>query len=151
VKHYHGRAWLLYRQNRIGEEERRLMEEHLASCDLCLQRYLDAGTEQDALLAELLLPPDFSDRVKEMIRSRRWQAYKKQRSRSLANYAVAAAITLVLMSSGIFDLCARELPGILAETGQIPRAIEKTVQWDAGRLLENARTQLEKLRQSKEE
>lgn len=151
MKHYDARAWVLYRKNRIDEDQRRKMEDHLAACDSCLQSYLAAGAEQDARLAELLLPPDFSTAVKEMISARKQQTYKKHRSRSLVNYAVAAAITLVLMISGMFDLCARKLPGILAETGQISRAIEKTTHWDAGRLLENARTQFEKLRESKEE
>ncbi len=151
MEHYDTGAWILYRNNRIDEDQRRLMEDHLAVCDSCLQSYLAAAVEQDARLAELLLPPDFNTAVKEMISTRKQQAYKKRRARSLVNYTVAAAITLALMSSGMFDLCARELPGILAETEQLTRAIEKTAHWDTGRLLENARTRLEKLRESKEE
>ncbi len=151
MNHYDTGTWVLYRNNRIDENQRRLMETHLAVCDSCLQSYLAAAAEHETRLAELLLPQDFSTSVKEMIRMRKQQAYKKRRSRSLVNYTVAAAITLALMSSGMFDLCARELPGILAETEQLSRAIEKTAHWDTSHLLETARARLEKLRESKEE
>lgn len=151
MNHYDAGTWVLYRNNRIDENQRRLMEDHLAVCDSCLQSYLAAAAEHETRLAELLLPQDFSTSVKEMIRMRKQQAYKIRRSRSLVNYTVAAAITLALMSSGMFDLCARELPGILAETEQLSRAIEKTAHWDTSHLLETARARLEKLRESKEE
>ncbi len=151
MNHYDTGTWVLYRNNRIDENQRRQMENHLAICDRCLQSYLAAAAEHETRLAELLLPPDFSIAVKERIRTSKLQAYKQRRSRSLVNYTVAAAITLALMSSGMFDLCVKELPDILAETGQLSQALEKTARWDTGRLFETARIQLEKLRGNKEE
>lgn len=151
MNHYDTGTWSLYRKNQIDENQRRLMEDHLAVCDSCLQNYLAAAGEEEARLAEQLLPPDFSTAVREKIRIKKLQLYKRKRTRSLMNYTVAAAITLALMSSGMFDLCAREVPGILTETGQISRALEKTARWDTGRLLDSARTQLEKLRENRGE
>ncbi|NLA26638.1 MAG: hypothetical protein GX878_04515 [Firmicutes bacterium] len=150
MDHYDSGAWTLYRDNILDENQRRLMEDHLAVCDRCLQSYLAAAEEHETRLAELL-PPDFTITVKESIRIKKELAAKRRRSRSLVNYTVAAAITLALMSSGIFDLCARELPIIVAETGQISRALEKTTRLDSGRFLDTARTQLEKILETKED
>lgn len=143
MDHYDTGAWILYRKNQIDADQRRLMEDHLAICDTCLQSYLGAAEEHETRLAEMLLPPDFSTAIKEGIRAKKRQA----RSRSLVNYTVAAAITLALMSSGLFDFFAREIPGLLAETGQISRTLEKGARWDPGRFLDSARNQLEKLRE----
>lgn len=146
MKHYDARAWALYRDNRVDQHQRRLMEDHLAVCDSCLQSYLDTAADDDICLAELLLPGDFNAAVRNNIGRKKQLAYKKRRSRSLVNYTVAASITLALMISGIFDLCARELPVIMAETEQLSRVLEKTARWDAGLLIKNAWTGLEKLR-----
>jgi predicted anti-sigma-YlaC factor YlaD len=151
VKHYDIESWALYRNNRIDENQRRLMENHLAVCDSCLKSYLAAAAKYEIRLGELLLPPDFNVAVNESIKIKKQQAARRRRSRSLANYTVAAAITLALMSGGIFDLCTRELPDILASTQHLSRAIEQTAHWDTGQLLETARAQLEKLRENKEE
>ena len=43
----------------------------------------------------------------------------------------------------MFDLGAREIPGILAETGQISRALEKGTEWDPGHFLDSAWNRLE--------
>lgn len=147
MDHYDTGAWILYRKNQIDAYQRRLMEDHLAVCDTCLQSYLSAAEEHETRLAEMLLPPDFSAAIKEGIRAKKRRADQKRRSRSLVNYTVAAAITLALMSSGLFDFFAREIPGLLAETGQISRTLEKGTRWDPGRFLDSARNQLEKLRE----
>lgn len=151
MNHYDAEAWVSYRNNRIDEEQRRLMEEHLAVCDSCLQRYLDAAAEHESALAELLLPPDFSALVKEKIGAAKEQPFKRRRSRALVNYTVAAAITLALMSGGIFDFFAREIPGFLAETGQLSQTLERKARRDTGDLLKNARTGLENIFETKEE
>ncbi len=150
MNHYDTGAWILYRDDRIDENQRRLMEDHLAVCDSCLQNYLAAAGEEEARLAELMLPPDFSTAIKESVRTKIQLAEKKRRSRSLVNYTVAAVITLVLMSGGIFDLCVRELPVILAETGQVTRILEKTTRWDSGHFFDTARIRLGKLIETKE-
>ncbi len=151
MEHYNAGAWSLYRNDEIDKHQRRLMEDHLAVCGKCLQSYLDSTAEQDICLAELLLPADFNTAVRERIRREKQLACKKRRTRSLVNYTVAASITLALMMSGIFDLCARELPVILAETGQLSRALERTARWDTESIFKNAWTGLVKLREKKEE
>lgn len=151
MDHYDHDKWVLFRNNRIEASERRLMEDHLAGCERCLRCYLAAGGEDETALAEVLLPPDFNIALKAKIRAEKQQANQKRRSRSLINYTVAAAITLVLMSSGMFDLCARELPGLFTEKSQLSRVLQRTDPWDSGRLLDTVRIGIEKLRGSKEE
>lgn len=151
MNHYDAGAWVSYRNNRVEEKQRRLMERHLARCDICLQRYLEAAAEHENALAELLLPPNFSTVIMEKIGAGKAQSPRKRRSRALVNYTVAAAITLALMSGGIFDLFAREIPGILAETGQISQSLEERARRNTGDLLKNARTGLEKVFEKKEE
>ncbi len=147
MKHFDSEAWILYRRGRLDEEQRRLMEDHLAVCDRCLHNYLALISGQEIHLAETLLPPDFNARVALIIGERKEEPHKKGRARSLFNYTVAAAITLVLMSSGMFNLCTREIAGIFAETGQISQALEKAACWDTDRMLENARARFEKLKE----
>jgi len=150
LRHYDTGDWLLYRDNRIGEKQRRLMENHLALCNRCLQTYLATITEREAHRAGELLLADFGTSVLIGIRVEEKEARGRRRARSLLNYAVAAAITLILMSSGLFDLLPRELPGILAGTGQITQVIENTTCWDMGVFLENARTRVKKIHGNKE-
>ena len=52
MKHFDTGAWALYRDDRLDEEQRRLMEDHLAVCESCLKRYLTLISRQEEQPAE---------------------------------------------------------------------------------------------------
>lgn len=151
MTHYDTEAWVSYRRNEIDQNQRRLMEEHLALCNRCLQRYLAAATEQEVRLAELLLPPDFGAELKKKVGAKKPPARKEQRSRTLVNYTIAASITLCLMIGGVFERCAGGLPDILPERGQLSRTLEKATPPDGASLLKTVRVGLKRALYPKEE
>lgn len=128
MKHYNRAMWLLYVENKLSPKERDAMEEHLQVCDKCLSSYLSILLPQDEEQSEKLLSLDFNEKLMGKLPERK-QVYKEKSIsiiNSLQYYAVAAAITVVLMTGGWFDLFAHRVPELLAnEINRIPRIEEK--------------------------
>lgn len=105
MRHYPDQAWMLYVQDQVPEQTRESMEEHLLSCDACLTQYM----EQIELVARLdTLPPSVAGhelvnqvmhRVTKEVRRRHTSSFRQR----LLHYVVAAAITFILMASGLFQ------------------------------------------------
>ena len=93
----------------LGELERLEVSEHLAYCDLCVERYT-------ALLAEetLLEAP-------ELMRQGVLAAVRKRAVKVFVNryfhMAVAASLTLVLWGSGVFNTFGQPIPLRRPDTG----------------------------------
>ncbi|MBE3518940.1 MAG: hypothetical protein IMW97_01395 [Firmicutes bacterium] len=143
--HYSPQQWAAFKKGFVPGELRRQMEEHLSTCDVCLETYLATVDARDVELAEMTLRPDFVQRVLSALargpgaalvrrpdaeqvcaRShghRRRCDWERQnptpdRLAALRNYAVAAAITLMLLAGGWFDAVSRTAPSALYETGK---------------------------------
>lgn len=137
AEHYSPEQWAAFKKGFVVEDLRREMEEHLSTCDVCLETYLAMVDVRDVELAEMTLRPDFADRVLSTVARQlgtaqthgRGHGYRNghhQRSQNptperltvLRNYAVAAAITLMLLAGGWFDAVSRTAPSALHETGK---------------------------------
>lgn len=111
MKHYSYEQWTKYVKNELDGEDRILYEDHLYTCDQCLEVYLTAieaeelpdiidGTAfTDNIMAQLPIENNIQDTNNETFPRKATAFYKK----TIFHYGVAAAMTLLLMSTGFFQ------------------------------------------------
>lgn len=109
MKHISYDHWLQYVRDELNEKTRMEYENHLYSCDHCLERYLQAVEANEFQMPDV--PDSFTDNVMKQIEGpeKRESNYKKEPKKkvvwqqTMAHYIVAAAVTLILMSTGVFS------------------------------------------------
>lgn len=102
--------WAAYATGQLPERERAEMEEHLAGCDECLEalmQCLEQANDHAVPLEPLADPRAFDEAVMRRIGTLP-KAKTKSRTPALLyhplfRYAVAAAVTALLMSAGVFQ------------------------------------------------
>ncbi|AST92353.1 anti-sigma factor family protein [Sutcliffiella cohnii] len=94
MNHYTQEEWLAYIQDELSEDRRTILEDHLYSCDQCLHVYL----EQLNYVSDTL--PMLSEEEQNVvpIETKKMPFYQH----SIFHYTVAAAITFLLLTSGMF-------------------------------------------------
>ncbi|MGO4541458.1 zf-HC2 domain-containing protein [Paenibacillus sp. 2TAB19] len=106
-----------YVEHRLSEQERELVDGHLAECEHCLQRFMDAAQATHAE-SELLLPDmdileqrviaqlhaesEAAAAVKAVQSSPRHARRRSWLQHPVAQYMIAASITLLLLGTGTF-------------------------------------------------
>lgn len=99
--------WIAYIENRLPEAEREEAERHLYVCDDCLALYLRVVDQQSVAWEEERAKAVTAE-VMDTIQSQGQSSVSKrqmqrERRRRLIHYTVAASLTLLLMSSGVFQ------------------------------------------------
>lgn len=125
MKHFDRQEGLLFYQGEAGEEKERLIEEHLVVCEDCMQIFLDGIDEIEINRAKPIIPPDFTTRTIEFVQEQRerlkylkqpspqsYQHRDRWRRRLFSYYVVAATVTLMLMSGGVFQSAIHQVPNI---------------------------------------
>jgi predicted anti-sigma-YlaC factor YlaD len=111
VKHYSQAEWSLFIKGNLDESERESQEQHLNECDQCLQSYMEA-MEQTASLPQLENEQLFTDDLMKVIGEIKQEATvptnarrktKTNHRQTILHYTAAAAVTLLLMGSGVFQ------------------------------------------------
>ncbi len=104
MSHISLEEWKKYARNKIDDKQRDAYEEHLYTCEQCMDVYMEAieSLEQDDLPA--IESPSYVEEVisqipleKQAQPNRRWYEDK------VFHYVVATAMTLLLMTSGVFS------------------------------------------------
>ncbi len=109
MNHINYEKWMLYATDSLDEETRSQYENHLYSCDHCLELYLKAVEEAESQMPVLTNPTGFTDSIMKEIgcvqekTQNKVKPRKNLRRQTLVHYTIAAAMTLVLMSTGIFS------------------------------------------------
>lgn len=106
MNHVNEAKWLAYVQHRLPENERAKLEEHLYSCDVCLDVFMSCLELADASMPLEAEHPAkaFDESVLRRIEIQpRAKGIRELLYRPLFRYAVAAAITALLMGAGAFD------------------------------------------------
>jgi anti-sigma factor RsiW len=111
MKHFTQEQWDRYAKDELTHEELLTYETHLSSCDLCLELYMDSVERAAVLYPQLDDKSGFADTVMERVHSLPALVEQARTNRKLLrfsrhpvfHYTVAAAITLLLMSSGAFS------------------------------------------------
>ncbi|SDY31951.1 hypothetical protein SAMN05421736_101946 [Evansella caseinilytica] len=138
MKHIEKDQWIRYVHDKLPEEARRLYDEHLYDCDECLELYLHIIESTDSLpeisaakpLAEAIMAQlsrlpeqeavpsgvrafgDQGDRGGYVNENQRQQPFYKQ---TVFHYFFAAAMTMLLVSSGVFQSLANYVENIQQE------------------------------------
>ncbi|MCY6356172.1 hypothetical protein [Clostridium sp. ZS2-4] len=138
MKHHGEEKWNLYFQDRLDEEEKIDMEEHLLNSDECLESYLSVveasiENEQDDELS-----PDFVDNVMNIIEDNKNNSKKNKKINILIYYTAAASITIIFLLNGVFDGMYKGVSGSFAaastykerttviQSGWSDRVVDKT-------------------------
>ncbi|MFJ7738822.1 hypothetical protein ACIQ2D_21175 [Lysinibacillus sp. NPDC097287] len=101
MRHFSNEEWMSYINDKISETTCEELEDHLFSCDQCLEVYMKMIDRQ----AEELPAIDDSNFTDEIIAELPQKKVRKKTlyQRTLFHYAVAAVITLTLMTTGFFQ------------------------------------------------
>lgn len=115
MKHYSYDEWLGFVKDEISDKSREELESHLYTCDQCLEHYLQAISEHESSLPALLNETSFTDLVMAEISKQNdvieksatfKQAVKSKKpfyQQAAFHYLIAAAATLLLTFSGVFQ------------------------------------------------
>ncbi len=102
MKHFKKEKWEYFVKDLIDENIREEMELHLLHCNGCLNIYLEAVENIQLPKMENTLGEEFTDKVMKKIEKEN-KKQDKGVSNLLLYYCCAAIITLLFMSSGLFD------------------------------------------------
>lgn len=100
--HYSEEEWLRYKKRELAATVCREMEEHLASCEQCLQVFLSLLDQAEIEAKGKLLSPGFTAEVLKKVGMRGKRTAKEKLADTFIYYAAAACLTLILVSSGVF-------------------------------------------------
>ncbi|TYR73680.1 hypothetical protein FZC79_17545 [Rossellomorea vietnamensis] len=109
MKHIPYEDWLKYVEDGLGEPVREQYEEHLYSCDHCMEIYLAALQFNETSLPALPDALRFTDQVMADVLAGKQKetpgAGKEEKfyQRAAFHYIVAAAMTILLMTTGVFQ------------------------------------------------
>ncbi|MEH7235181.1 hypothetical protein [Bacillus sp. JJ1562] len=102
MRHFSNEEWLLYIKDKLEEPKREELENHLFSCDQCLEIYRELVEAQAEELPDLE-NESFTDEVATKLPMKKKKQGKSFLQSSIFHYGVAAAVTLTLMSTGVFQ------------------------------------------------
>jgi hypothetical protein len=108
MKHYSYKEWQQYVMNEMSDSYREKLEDHLYSCDQCLELYSQAVTANETSLPTLPDEAHFTDHVMKMVpvtnsNVSKVETASKVPDTRLFHYLLAAAATLLLMFTGVFQ------------------------------------------------
>jgi anti-sigma factor RsiW len=133
MRHYNTEAWSAYVRGQLSADRQSEYEAHLYDCEACLQLYMDcvALLDIDPITSESepsYLKDVWIEQIMERIESQKQPLHiRSSPLRKIAlyrkpifQYALAAAITILLMTNGIFQ-------GITGGIGESPPATKQTL------------------------
>jgi anti-sigma factor RsiW len=111
MKHFTYEEWKRYANDELPEPDREFYEDHLYSCDECLEVYLEAVAETELPSMESgsaftdLVMAKISEEVKKPAQPRIFEEKKRRPfyQSPLFHYSLAAAMTILLMTTGVFQ------------------------------------------------
>lgn len=101
--HYSEKEWLTYINDEIPETMRQELEDHLFSCDHCLETYMKLVESEANQLPECKGGDHFTDQILTQLPLQKVKQKRAFSQHPLFHYGVAAAVTFVLMSTGVFQ------------------------------------------------
>ena len=106
MKHISYEEWLDYVEDNISEPVREQYEAHLYTCDHCMEIYLSALEASEASFPDLPDETGFAEAVMAEVHSKKEpEVWKKPKlyQQAAFHYIVAAAMTILLMYTGVFQ------------------------------------------------
>lgn len=144
MRHYSIEEWMNYVKNEFDQDVREEYENHLYTCDQCLDVYLEAVTAAESELPEMMNDIDFTNSIMAQIA----ESYppsvnvvkKRKESRpfyqtAIFHYTVAAGMTILLMTTGVFQSITQYTVSVQTPSFQEKRTsvtegiVDKTFAW----------------------
>ncbi|NEU31759.1 hypothetical protein GN156_13390 [bacterium LRH843] len=102
--------WKTYAKDEVNEEKRSLYEQHLYTCDQCMDLYMEAIESIQGEIPTIEEPSAYINEVMSRIPFERTtspivetEKKKKWYEEKLFHYVLAAAMTFLLMATGVFS------------------------------------------------
>ncbi|MDR4888160.1 hypothetical protein RGU12_11420 [Fredinandcohnia sp. QZ13] len=102
MRHFSKEEWLLYIKDQLEEPKREELENHLFSCDQCLEIYMELIEDQAEEIPNLE-NDRFTDEVVTKLPVRKGKQKESFLRSPIFHYGIAAVVTLTLMSTGVFQ------------------------------------------------
>lgn len=106
MNHHTLEEWKQYARNELNPEKRSEYEHHLDHCDDCLTLYMDAIDSIEDELPDIENPSLYTDDLMSQIPFEPVEhssSKKKWFENRVFHYVIAAAMTFVLMTTGVFS------------------------------------------------
>jgi len=108
VNHISYEKWLQYVKGELDSATEKQYDDHLYSCDQCLSVYLEAVEAMEQALPIMSNEDIFTDMVMQRMEGQKKKTITKSPKQSfyqkaIFHYLVAAAMTVILMTSGVFS------------------------------------------------
>ncbi|MFA9559717.1 hypothetical protein ACERII_20615 [Evansella sp. AB-rgal1] len=125
--------WVRYVHGEHPEEVRMKYEDHLYNCDHCMELYLQAMEDTSHTLPQLADNTEITDVIMAQISGEKEVERLKKRpfyEKTAFHYVVAAAMTVILMSSGVFQMITNYVEDVQTTTlsEQAPSITEQLLQ-----------------------
>lgn len=132
MKHYSYEQWEKYVKDELDENVRGDYDEHLYNCDPCLELYLQVVEEQSNDLPALSDEDEFANLIMTKIQDKKKETPFYQKT--LFHYGVAVAMTITLMSTGVFQSITKyvdrvQSPVVQREPSVTEGLVNKTFAW----------------------
>jgi len=113
---YSSDTWIKYRCHEVSAAEAIAMEDHLRICDHCLNLFIASVTDDELAEAAAYIPSGFSTAVsakaKEQQKLTRLKSSAYRRQKLISYYTAAAILTLMFMTTGLFQSLVEVYPQI---------------------------------------
>lgn len=119
MSHFSKEEWTLYINDQLDQAMRESCEDHLYVCEECLGLYLECLERSATALPAIEYEERFIEQTliaareaknltsiehtTKNIRKKSQEVHQARRDRSIFHYTVAAVVTIMLMSTGIFQ------------------------------------------------
>lgn len=102
MRHYRDEEWFMYVKGELAESRREELEDHLYSCDQCLEIYMNLVEAQADELPDIE-NDHFTNEVVMKLPLKKERQKKSILQSPIFHYGIAAVVTLTLMSTGVFQ------------------------------------------------
>lgn len=117
MKHYDYIEWLLYKNKMLPIEKLDEMEQHLFTCDTCMEIFLSLIDEKEIESAGRLITEDFTSNVIKNIPKLKIVKSKVKQKKKIFNYqfgyyVAVASVTIILTLGGFYTDLVDTVPKI---------------------------------------
>ena len=116
MKHFDKIKWLEYKNNKLEEKEEIEMENHLYSCDSCMEIFLSTIGDEEVQIAEDYIPVNFTENIMASIKNVKPMVKPKKKKKVINDfflyYAAVASVAIVLTAGGFFGNMVDSVPKI---------------------------------------
>lgn len=131
--------WLQYVKDDLEAQVRERYEDHLYTCDQCLELYLEAVEAVEMELPAPEHPDELTTLIMEQVHDMQLEQVSAKPTpfyqKTIFHYTIAAAMTILFMTSGVFQSIASvvdevQSPAIVERTPSITEELmNKTFAW----------------------